>query len=60
MMRGGGNPNTQMYITHKAMKELLGRENYYYGSFQVTVEDPSQTETIVARIKSDLKRYHNG
>lgn len=58
MMRGGGNPNTQMYITHKAMKELLGRENYYYGSFQVTVEDPAQTENVVARIRSDLKRYH--
>jgi putative ABC transport system permease protein len=51
-------PNTQMYITHKAMKELLNRENYYYGTFKVTVEDPSQTTDVVDRIKIDLKRYH--
>ncbi len=54
----GSNPNTQMYITHKAMKELLARDNYYYGTFQVIVEDPTQTESVVDRIKSDLKRYH--
>jgi putative ABC transport system permease protein len=54
----GGNSNTQMYITHKAMKELLGRDNYYYGSFQVTVEDPSQVDTVIERIKADLQRYH--
>jgi putative ABC transport system permease protein len=55
---GGSNPNNQMYITHRAMKELLGRENYYYGSFQVTVEDPSGVDEVVDRIKMDLKRYH--
>jgi putative ABC transport system permease protein len=54
----GSSPNTQMYITHKAMKELLARDNYYYGTFQVTVEDPAQTESVVDRIKNDLKRYH--
>ncbi len=54
----GGGSNTQMYITHKAMKELLGRENYYYGSYQVTVEDPAQADSIIARIKTDLQRYH--
>lgn len=54
----GSNPNTQMYITHRAMKELLSRDNYYYGTFLVTVEDPSQTDNVVDRIKSDLKRYH--
>jgi putative ABC transport system permease protein len=52
------NQNNQMYITHKAMKELLGRENYYYGSFQVTVDDPAQMDDIIARIKSVLMRYH--
>jgi putative ABC transport system permease protein len=58
-LRGpGGNSNTQMYITHKAMKDLLGRDNYYYGSFQVTVEDPSQVDTVIERIKTDLQRYH--
>ncbi len=54
----GGNQNTQMYITHKAMKELLGRDNYYYGSFKVTVEDPDQVESVITRIKTDLQRYH--
>ncbi len=54
----GSNPNTQMYITHRAMEDLLGRENYYYGTFLVTVEDPAQTDNVVDRIKSDLKRYH--
>jgi putative ABC transport system permease protein len=54
----GSNQNTEMYITHKAMKELLGRENYNYGSFQVTVEDPAQVDDVIARIKLALQRYH--
>jgi putative ABC transport system permease protein len=54
----GSNQNNQMYITHKAMKELQNRENYYYGTFQVTVEDPAQIDDVIARIKNDLKRYH--
>lgn len=54
----GNNQNAQMYITHKAMKELLGRDNYYYGTFRVTVEDPSQIDDVIARIKLDLQRYH--
>ncbi len=54
----GGNANTEMYITHKAMKELLGRDNYYYGSFQVTVEDPAQADSVIERIKAALQRYH--
>jgi len=54
----GGSQNNQMYITHKAMKELTGRDNYYYGSFQVTVEDPEQVENVIDRIKNDLMRYH--
>ncbi len=28
----GSSPNNGMYITHKAMKELMGEDNYYYGS----------------------------
>ena len=55
---GSINQNNQMYITHRAMKELQGRDNYYYGSFQVTVEDPEQVESTIERIKNDLKRYH--
>ncbi|HWQ20577.1 MAG TPA: ABC transporter permease [Methanotrichaceae archaeon] len=52
------NPNNQMYITHKALKELLGRDNYYYSTFQVTVDDPTKVEDVVARVKNDLQRYH--
>ena len=54
----GANQNTQMYITHKAMKELLNRENYYYGTFRVTVEDPALIDDVISRIKIALQRYH--
>lgn len=54
----GSDENSQMYITHKALEELKGDENYYYGSFQVTVYDPEQVESIIERIKNDLLRYH--
>ncbi len=54
----GSDENSQMYITHKAMEELKGDENYYYGSFQVTVYDPEQVDSIIERIKNNLARYH--
>jgi len=54
----GSNQNNQMYITHKAMRELMGRTDYYYGSFQVTVDDPAQIDSIIERIKIVLMRYH--
>lgn len=54
----GSNQNNQMYITHKAMRELMGRTDYYYGSFQVTVDDPAQIDDIIERIKIVLLRYH--
>jgi putative ABC transport system permease protein len=54
----GISQNNQMYITHKAMKELMGDDPYNYGSFQVTVEDPEQVDNIIEKIKSDLMRYH--
>jgi putative ABC transport system permease protein len=54
----GSDENSQMYITHKAMEELKGDENYYYGNFQVTVYDPEQVDSIIERIKNNLARYH--
>jgi putative ABC transport system permease protein len=54
----GSNQNNQMYITHKAMREPMGRTDYYYGSFQVTVDDPTQIDDIIERIKIVLMRYH--
>jgi len=56
----GGSSNTGMYITHKAMEELKGEDNYYYGSFQVTVYDAEQVDGVIERIKIDLMRYHKG
>jgi putative ABC transport system permease protein len=47
-----------MYITHKAMEELMGEDNYYYSNFQVTVYDPEQVDSIIEKIKNDLLRYH--
>lgn len=54
----GSDQDNVMYITHKAMEELKGEDNYYYGSFQVTVFDPEQVESIIEKIKNDLERYH--
>ncbi|MCU0637829.1 MAG: ABC transporter permease [Methanothrix sp.] len=54
----GSDENSQMYITHEAMEELKGDENYYYGNFQVTVYDPEQVDSIIERIKNNLARYH--
>lgn len=54
----GSDQDNVMYITHKAMEELKGEDNYYYGNFQVTVYDPEQVESIIVKIKNDLERYH--
>ncbi len=54
----GMDENQQMYVTHKAMEELKGEENYYYGYFQVKVYDPEQVEGIIEKMKNDLERYH--
>lgn len=53
-----GGADNSMYITHKAMDELMGEENYYYDYFQVTVYDPDQADSIIERIMNDLERYH--
>jgi len=51
-------PNMEMYITHDAMKDLLGRDTYYYQQIEVTVDDPTQAEVVAGRIREALKRYH--
>jgi putative ABC transport system permease protein len=48
----------EIYITHDAMKDLLGRESYNYQQIEVTVDDPTQAEAVAARIREALKRYH--
>ncbi|MDD1741771.1 MAG: ABC transporter permease [Methanotrichaceae archaeon] len=52
------NPNTAMYVTHRAMKDFLGEDNYYYDIIEVTAKDPTEIETVVDRIEEGLKRYH--
>lgn len=54
----GDSADNAMYVTHKAMEELLDEENYYYQTFQVTVSDPDQADYIIERIINDLRRYH--
>ncbi len=50
----GDSADNAMYVTHKAMEELLDEENYYYQTFQVTVSDPDQADYIIERIINDL------
>jgi putative ABC transport system permease protein len=52
------NPNTAMYVTHRAMKDFLGNDNYYYDRIEVTAMDPTQIEMVVDRIEEGLDRYH--
>jgi len=54
----GGGADNALYISHRAMDELLGEENYYYDTFQVTVYNPDQVDSIIDRIMNDLRRYH--
>jgi putative ABC transport system permease protein len=53
-----GNPNTAMYVTHKAMKDFLGEDNYFYDRIEVTAKDPTEIEPVVDRIEEALTRYH--
>ncbi|HPW73646.1 MAG: ABC transporter permease [Methanothrix sp.] len=54
----GDSAGNILYITHKAMDELLGGESYYYDVFQVTVYNPNQLDSIIDRIMNDLRRHH--
>ncbi|WP_348528883.1 ABC transporter permease [Methanothrix sp.] len=54
----GDSVGNALYITHKAMDELLGEESYYYDVFQVTVYNPNQLDSIIDRIMNDLRRHH--
>jgi putative ABC transport system permease protein len=54
----GGNTNTDIYVTHQAMKELLDARNYSFSQILVTVEDPNGIETTSVRVEESLKRLH--
>ncbi|OPX78145.1 MAG: macrolide transporter ATP-binding /permease protein [Methanosaeta sp. PtaB.Bin039] len=55
---GSSDPNRVAYITHRAMRELLGRDSYYYDWIVVTVDDPLKADAVASRIERTLARYH--
>lgn len=50
--------DTGIYITHKAMDELLDVDDYHYDSIIVRAEDAAQVETLAEDIEKDLARIH--
>jgi putative ABC transport system permease protein len=49
---------TGIYITHKAMEELLGSEDYTYSTIVVRAEDSSQVDALSEEIDEQLSRIH--
>jgi putative ABC transport system permease protein len=47
-----------VYITHKAMDDLLDVEEYHYDSIIVRAEDPAQVEALAEEVEKDLSRIH--
>lgn len=47
-----------IYITHKAMEELLGSEDYTYSTIVVRAEDSSQVDALSDEIDEQLSRIH--
>jgi putative ABC transport system permease protein len=50
--------DTAIYITHKAMDDLLDVEDYHYDSIMVRAEDPAEVEALAEEIEKDLARIH--
>jgi putative ABC transport system permease protein len=49
---------TGIYITHRAMEELLDLEEYHYSTIVVRAEDSSQVNAISEEIEDELSRIH--
>jgi putative ABC transport system permease protein len=49
---------TGIYITHRAMEELLDQEEYHYSTIVVRAEDSSQVNAISEEIEDELSRIH--
>jgi len=50
--------DTGIYITHKAMDDLLDVDEYHYDSIIVRAEDPAQVEPLAEEVEKDLARIH--
>lgn len=51
-------PETCVYITHKAMEDLLDLEDYHYSSIMVRAEDTSEVNETAKEIEDELSRIH--
>ncbi|MBN1323666.1 MAG: ABC transporter permease [Methanotrichaceae archaeon] len=51
-------PDDCIFITHKALEELLGRDEYKYSSISIRAEDASQVEATADDVDEGLARIH--
>ncbi len=49
---------TGIYITHRAMEELLDLEEYHYSTIVVRAEDSSKVDALAEEIEDELSRVH--
>jgi len=54
----GGSSNSQIYITHPSMKNLLDIEDYSFSSINVWVEDQDKIAETIERMDKSLQRTH--
>ena len=53
-----GSTNSQIFVTHQAMKSFLGIEEYSFSSINVRVEDQETIDETIERIDKGLQRTH--
>jgi putative ABC transport system permease protein len=54
----GGSSNSQIYITHPSMKNLLDIEEYSFSSINVWVKDQDTIAETIERMDKSLQRNH--
>ncbi len=54
----GGSSNSQIYITHPSMKNLLDIQEYSFSSINVRVEDQDTIAETIERMEKSLQRTH--
>jgi putative ABC transport system permease protein len=54
----GGSSNSQIYVTHPSMKNLLDIEDYSFSSINVWVEDQDMIAETIERMDKSLQRTH--
>ena len=54
----GGSSNSQIYITHPSMKNLLDIQEYSFSSINVWVEDQDTIPETIERMDKSLQRTH--